>query len=46
MVLEGRLRNINSQRRSRDELIFTSARQHHVLIKDNKQLMKIISSLS
>ena len=34
MGLEGRLRNINSWRRSRSELIFTSAPQHHALISD------------
>ena len=33
--VEGRLRNINSRRRSRSELIFACARQHHALIGDN-----------
>ena len=32
MVLEGRLRSINSRRRSRRELIFVFARQHYVLV--------------
>ena len=35
MMLDGRLRCINSRRRSRSELIIASARQHHALIKDN-----------
>ena len=37
MVLEGRLRNINSRRRSRSSLIFASARQHHALISDKEK---------
>ena len=42
-MLEGRLRSINSQRRSRSELIFAATRQHHALIDDNSQQRKIIS---
>ena len=35
MVLEGRLRNINSRRRSRSELIFESVRRYHAITSDH-----------
>ena len=45
-MLEGRLLCINSRRCSRSELNIASVRQHHVLIKDNSPLSKIISILT
>ena len=44
--MEGRLRCINSRRRSRSELNIASARQHHALIKDDSPKSKIISILT
>ena len=37
MVLEGRLRVINSRWLSRSELIFASAQQHHEFFNDSQQ---------